>query len=437
MFKKRLAAITLMVALSVSMVFSANSAYATESDKSEQKSQEQVEKEDAEHTDEDMNREEKIKQIEANIKEKQEQISQAEKDKKQIKNNITNISNMVNVLEKEKADLSNYVVKLDAKLEEVEAKIDELKELIEQKEADIVKTTADLEEAQEVQLNQYNAMKARIKFMYEKGDSYYLEMLIKAQSFGDMMNKADYIEKLSAYDKKKLDEYVSFCEYVEACKVALEAEKATLDEAKLQVEEEQANLETLIGQKEKEIMAKEYDISNKEQAIKEYEADLAEQAAIIKALEQAVAEQKKKLMEESGEIIKYDGGVFAWPAPSYTKITDDYGNRIHPILGVQQFHNGVDMAAPGGSAILAAYDGEVVAASYSPTMGNYVMINHGDDLYTIYMHASKLYVSQGQKVVRGEKIAAVGSTGRSTGNHLHFSVRKNGSYVSPWNYVGR
>ena len=275
MFKKRLAAITLMVALSVSMVFSANSAYATESDKSEQKSQEQVEKEDAEHTDEDMNREEKIKQIEANIKEKQEQISQAEKDKKQIKNNITNISNMVNALEKEKADLSNYVVKLDAKLEEVEAKIDELKELIEQKEADIVKTTADLEEAQEVQLNQYNAMKARIKFMYEKGDSYYLEMLIKAQSFGDMMNKADYIEKLSAYDKKKLDEYVSFCEYVEACKVALEAEKATLDEAKLQVEEEQANLETLIGQKEKEIMAKEYDISNKEQAIKEYEADLA------------------------------------------------------------------------------------------------------------------------------------------------------------------
>ncbi len=436
MFKKRLAAIIIMVALSVSMVFTANEAYATESSTTSAE-QEKLDKEDAEHSDEDTSRGEKIKELENSIKEKQDQISQAEEDKKKIKSSISNIESMVSALEKEKNDLASYVTELDGNLEEVENKIDELTQMIEQKEADIVATEADLEEAQEVQLNQYMAMKARIKFMYEKGDSYYLELLLNAQSFGDMVNKADYIELLSAYDKKKLEEYVAFCEYVEACKEALEAEKATLDEAKAQVEEEQANLETLISQKEKEITAKESDISNKEQAIKEYEAELAEQTAVIKALEKAVAEQKKRLMEESGNVVTYDGGVFAWPAPAYTKITDDYGNRIHPILGVQQFHNGVDMAAPGGSAILAAYDGEVVAASYTSTMGNYVMINHGDDLYTIYMHASKLYVSEGQKVVRGEKIAAVGSTGRSTGNHLHFSVRKNGSYVSPWNYLSK
>ena len=93
------------------------------------------------------------------------------------------------------------------------------------------------------------------------------------------------------------------------------------------------------------------------------------------------------------------------------------------------------MAAPSGSPILAAYDGEVVAAAYNGSMGNYVMLDHGDGLYTIYMHASALYVSKGQTVARGEKIAAVGSTGRSTGPHLHFSVRLNGSYVSPWNYL--
>ena len=94
------------------------------------------------------------------------------------------------------------------------------------------------------------------------------------------------------------------------------------------------------------------------------------------------------------------------------------------------------MAAPSGSPILAAYDGEVVAASYSATMGNYIMIDHGDGLITIYMHASALEVSQGQTVARGEEIGKVGSTGRSTGPHLHFSVRKDGSYVSPWNYLG-
>ncbi len=127
--------------------------------------------------------------------------------------------------------------------------------------------------------------------------------------------------------------------------------------------------------------------------------------------------------------------MFTWPAPNYTRISDDYGYRMHPILGVQQFHNGVDMAAPSGSPILAAYDGEVVAASYSSSMGNYIMINHGDSLYSIYMHASALYVSKGDVVSKGQKIAAVGSTGRSTGPHLHFGVRLNGEYVSPWTYL--
>ena len=130
-------------------------------------------------------------------------------------------------------------------------------------------------------------------------------------------------------------------------------------------------------------------------------------------------------------MLTYDGGTFKFPLATYTRISDDYGNRIHPTLGIEQFHNGVDFAAPKGTAIYAAYDGQVVAATYSNTMGNYVMLDHGGGLYTIYMHASALYVSKDDIVVRGETIAAVGSTGRSTGNHLHFSVRKDGAYTSP------
>ena len=434
MVKKRLAAILMMVALSVSAVFPAVSSYASESDDAEK---EKVEQEDSEHDYEDTNRANKIQELEDSIKEKQDQIKKAEDDRKKIKSNITDIQKMVDDLEKEKSDLSNYVTKLDGDMEQIQDKISELTDLITDKEEEISKAEADLEEAERIQLDQYNAMKARIKFMYEKGDSYYLELLFKSKNFGDMVNKADYIEQLSSYDKKKLEEYIANCEYVEACKLSLESEKQTLDEAKAQVEEEEANLEKLIDNKKHEIDAKEYDISNKEQAIKEYEADLAEQNAVISALEAAVKEQKKKLLEESGNVITYDGGMFAWPAPKYTRVSDDYGWRTHPILGVQQFHNGVDLAAPAGSPIVCAYDGEVVAASYSSTMGNYVMVNHGDDLYTIYMHASAVYVSAGDKVIRGEKIAAVGSTGRSTGNHLHFSVRQSGDYVSPWKYLGK
>ena len=144
---------------------------------------------------------------------------------------------------------------------------------------------------------------------------------------------------------------------------------------------------------------------------------------------------KKQMMQDSG--VKYDGGTFKFPIASYTRLSDDYGWRIHPTLNVKKFHNGIDLAAPKGTAIYAAYDGKVVAATYSSTMGNYVMIDHGDSLYTIYMHASALYVSKGDVVTRGETIAAVGTTGRSTGNHFHFGVRLNGEYVSPWNYLSK
>ena len=367
------------------------------------------------------------------IKQKEEEINKAKEEKKALQSGLTNVKEIKKQLEQSKADLTNYVEELDANLVEIQAKIDDLKTQISQKEEEIVQKTEELEEAVSVQQAQYEAMKTRIKFMYEKGDSLSMELLFSSESFGEMLNKAEYIEMLSAYDRKMLDEYVAYAEYVALCKEDLEEEKGVLDEAKTAVEEEEASLNELIAAKEQEIYQVTSDIQGKEAAIKEYEADIAMQNDAIKALEAAVAEERKKLAAEQGR--KYDGGVFTWPAPSYTRISDDYGNRIHPTLGIQKFHNGIDMAAPGGSAILAAYDGKVVAADYNSSMGNYIMIDHGDSLYTIYMHASALYVSKGMEVSKGSKIAAVGTTGRSTGNHLHFSVRLNGNYVNPWSYL--
>lgn len=367
------------------------------------------------------------------IKEKEQEIDKAKQEKKQLQNSLTDVKKLKEQMEKSKQDLTVYVQELDADLTAIQEKINELNDLITEKEKEIEDKTAELEEAQRVQQEQYEAMKTRIKFMYERGDTIYMELIFSSNSFGDVLNKADYIQMLSEYDRKLLDEYVAHANYVALCKESLEEEKEVLDEAKAAVEKEEASLNELIDAKENEMYKMSSDIKSKEQAIKEYEADIAEQNETIKALEAIVAEERKKLAAEQGR--KYDGGVFAWPAPSYTRISDDYGNRTHPILGTQQFHNGIDMAAPGGSAILAAYDGKVVAAAYSGSMGNYIMIDHGDSLYTIYMHASALYVSKGQEVNRGDKIAAVGSTGRSTGNHLHFSVRLNGSYVSPWSYL--
>ena len=328
------------------------------------------------------------------------------------------------------------MVALDNNLAEIQKKISELNGMIVEKEEEIRVTEGELEAAIQKQEEQYAAMKLRIQMMYEQNDNYYLETILRAESFADLLNKLDYIQMVMDYDDQKLQEYILIRQYVEVCKEELNAEKEVLDEAKAGVEQEEASLAQLISDKETEIVAKQGDISNKEAAIAEYEAEIQAQNELIASLEAAVAAERKKLAEENAKKLTYDGGMFAFPAPSYTKISDDYGNRIHPTLGVEKFHNGIDLAAPNGSPILAAYDGEVVAAAYSSSMGNYVMIDHGDSLYTIYMHASALYVSKGDAVTKGQQIAAVGSTGRSTGPHLHFGVRKNGGYVSPWGYLG-
>lgn len=367
------------------------------------------------------------------IKQKEEEIDSAREMKKELQSNLTDVKKIKEELEASKKDLTEYVVQLDGQLATIQEKIADLKAKIEDKKAEIAVTEMELADAVAEQETQYEAMKNRIKFMYEKGNQLYMELIFSSESFGEMLNKAEYIEMLSAYDRKKLDEYVATRELIELVKAQLEEDRDYLEQAKAGVESEEASLNALIKEKENTITAVSADINNKEAAIAEYEADIAEQNETIAALEKIVAEEKAKLAEENG--LKYDGGMFKWPAPSYVRISDDYGNRTHPILGVQQFHNGVDMAAPGGSPILAAYDGKVVAADYSGSMGNYIMIDHGDGLYTIYMHSSALYVSKGDFVTKGQNIAAVGSTGRSTGNHLHFSVRLNGSYVSPWNYL--
>ena len=370
------------------------------------------------------------------IREKEQEIDAARQEVNKLKSGLTDVEKVKKDLEKSKSDLTAYVTQLDSELSGIQAKIEQYNTLITEKEQQIADTEAELDEAVRQQTDQYEAMKKRIKFMYERGDTFYLELLFSSSSLSDLINKADYIEALSQYDRDKLDEYTQITQMVQLCKEELEAEKEVLDEAKSAVETEEASVNSLLREKENQLYAVSSDISDKEAAIKEYEQQIADENATIAALEKAVAEEKARLEAENAQARIYNGGMFAWPCPAYKRISDEYGNRMHPILGVQQFHNGLDMAAPAGSAILAAYDGDVVAAAYSGSMGNYIMIDHGSGLYTIYMHCSALYVSQGQTVTKGQNIAAVGSTGRSTGNHLHFGVRLNGSYVSPWNYLG-
>lgn len=371
------------------------------------------------------------------IQEKEKQIESAKKEKSQLQSGLTNVQNLKKKLENQKSDLTKYVAELDANMAVIEQNILDLEEKIVFKEAEIKVAEDEVTIAKANEQAQKDSMVVRTRLVYESGKTQLVDMLKKTANFGDFLNRADYVERVYEYDRRVLDQYIIAREYVELCEEQLELEKEILDETKAGVEAEKQALAELIEQKEQDILAYETDIKNQEQAIKEYQAEIKAQESEIASLEALINAEKKKILEQNGVVLNYDGGKFTFPLASYTRVSDDYGDRIHPTLKVQQFHNGVDFAAPKGTAIYAAYDGVVVAATYSATMGNYVMIDHGSGLYTIYMHASKLCVSKDDIVIHGEKIAEVGSTGRSTGNHLHFSVRLNGAYTSPWNYISK
>lgn len=369
------------------------------------------------------------------IQGKEREIQRIEQEKEEIQQGITDAKALLERLKGQQQDLYLYAREVDAILLELDEKIELLNEQIELKELQIEQTKQELAEAKEVERQQYEAMKVRIRFMYEEGDAYYLEMLFSSTGFADMLNKADYIEAVSAYDRRKLEEYIRNEQLIELCQQELEAQEEALQMQRTGVIEEQEAQRALREQAQMEIASKQNQIDEEMATVEQWNAELQAQTETIEALEQQIAAEKKRLLELNQPQQRYDGGAFAWPCPSSKNVTSQFGWRMHPVLNYNRFHNGVDIGAKSGSPILAAYDGKVVAASYTSAMGNYIMIDHGDGLYTIYMHCSQLYVSEGQYVVRGETIAAVGSTGISTGPHLHFSVRLNGEYVDPLTYI--
>ena len=182
-------------------------------------------------------------------------------------------------------------------------------------------------------------------------------------------------------------------------------------------------------------------IAASEGSLSDLEKDIAAQEDKIKAIEAELKrkeEEAKKAALEAGQ--KYNtvsiGNInFIWPCPASSRITSSFGDRESPTEGASSSHQGIDIGASTGSSILAAASGTVTISTYSYSAGNYIMINHGGGVSTVYMHCSELLVSAGQEVTQGQVIAKVGSTGYSTGPHLHFGIRVNGSYVNPINYV--
>lgn len=367
-----------------------------------------------------------------------------EAEKKKTEQELKNLEGL-------KSDTTAYVKKLDSILESIGNELSKLNDDIDAKEKQIDTTKQELSEAKETEKSQYESMKLRIKYMYEKGDSTYVDLLMEAGSLSELLSKAEYITKISSYDRQKLDEYAATKEKIAEKEKALEGEHAELLTLQDETEAKQASVEKLLVAKQTELQNYETKIASAEGQISEYAKAIEAQENQIKSIEAEIKrkeeEARKKAEEEKKKAAAANKAAqtyktvslgdisFTWPCPASGRITSGFGNRKSPTKGASSNHQGIDISAPTGTSIVAAAAGEVVIATYSSSAGNYVMISHGGGVYTVYMHASSLLVSQGQSVKKGQTIAKVGSTGYSTGSHLHFGVRVNGSYVNPTKYV--
>lgn len=374
-------------------------------------------------------------------------LKEAQKEKAALEKALEKAKQTINELKESKGDVQAKVNDLNAQLMNISSRITALENQLAQKNQELTEkkdqieeTKDQLEDAKKQEEQQYADMKVRIQFMYENAQESYFEALFSSESFSDFLNSAEYIMQIQEYDRKKLGEYQETVAYIDGVEEQLEEDYATLEEMKKEVEQEKTSVEqekasvaTLMKQRETELAGIEGNIDSAQNDADYYAAEIQAQEEIIAEIKRIEAEKAAAGKQDN----PYTGGVFTWPCPSSTRVTSDYGTRVSPMGGASSNHKGIDIGASGGAAIVAAADGTVTTAAYSSAAGNYVMIDHGGGLYTVYMHASALLVSPGQTVSAGQTIAQVGSTGISTGNHLHFGVSLNGSYVSPWSYLGR
>lgn len=358
------------------------------------------------------------------------ELSDAQKELDELKDQLEKAEDIVDDLKDSQSDVKGKISALNKSMISISAKITELENLLIAKNQQIAETQEQLVEAQDVADKQYADMKLRIKYMYEHGQTSYLESFLTAENLSDFLNSADYINQIQKYDRAKLEEYKNTVAEIEIFELQLEEERTELETMKSDVEREKEHVASVMAQRENELAAIKADLDDAQD-----EADLI--AAEVQAQEEVIAEIIRVLLENGGSLGDAYTGGFTWPVPDSKRVTSDFGPRPSPKPGASTNHKGIDIGAPEGSKIVAAAPGKVIISRYSSSAGYYISIDHGGGLCTVYMHCDELLADVGDVVAGGEVIAKVGSTGISTGPHLHFGVSLNGTYVSPWGYLTR
>ena len=347
----------------------------------------------------------------------------------------TSLENKLNDAEAEAQSIKSDKAAAESKLDSLNSKLSELNDSIadtqnkiQVKLEEIDQAEADLIQAMLEEQSQKKAMTLRIKYMYENGNAQFVEILCESKNIGEFLNNAEYITTISEYDRTMLVEFQAVVKDVEEQEAALQAEYDELETMQNDLITKQDSVTELMESKDAEIEQISSDLGDTKDKLSELQAAAA-------AAERKQQEKNSGYSNNAGASVITGNGTFTHPCPGYTYISSEFGYREQPIAGASTNHKGMDFAAPAGTPIYAAASGTVTSASYSGNAGNMIVINHGNGLQTYYMHCNSMYVRAGQTVSKGQNIGAVGSTGNSSGPHLHFQVMQNGTPVNPRNYL--
>ena len=361
------------------------------------------------------------KEIQSEIDSLSARMANISNEQKVLKDKINQAHSTAKTLSVEISDLNYEIALIDEQIIVTDELIAQYEALLTEQENEIAGLEVKIENEKRI-LDQM----IRLSFEYS-GTGSAIEFIFSAEDLGDLLSRIDLLGYHLAYNDRVIENYSTSLKALEDTKKSYESAKETLSKYR---DDQAARNEELEGKKA--------EVESKKSRVladaKEYEKDLAEKQKFVNELDSEIKELAAMLAKDDKTTYT---GTFTFPLPANVyRITSYYGNRKDPFTGKTAYHSGYDFACAKGTKIYAADSGTVVIAKWNGGYGNCVTINHGGGIMTLYGHCSELLVTAGQKVSRGDVIAKVGSTGRSTGNHLHFEVRKNGSVIDPSPYIG-
>lgn len=347
-----------------------------------------------------------------------ESDAQAALDK--IRGEQSELNNELSKGKKIESDLNKEIKALEGNIATLNLEISELGASINLTQERINNAMVQLDQVEADIAEQQKSLGDRLAAMYMNGNVGFIDVLLGSSSISDLMTNIDRVQMVYEQDKQMLED-------LKVQQQVIQAQRDYLDELRADL---QASQDT---EKEKKALldADKAEVADKKAAVAQDNKALEEQLDTLNAEANALVAEILKL-QGSGDFI---GGDFTWPAPGVSRVTSEFGNRFHPIFKKYKLHTGIDIGAPTNTTIVASNAGTVIKAGWNNSYGYMVMVDHGGGIVTLYAHNSSLLVKAGDVVAKGQAISKSGSTGNSTGPHLHFEVRVNGQYVNPRDYV--